>query len=133
MWKPELNYITLHYAWIIFAGLLALVVIYPYGNMSAMDAWFFGASASTESGLNTVDIKDLKTYQQIYVYVIPIITNLGFINIIVIAVRLRYFEKRFKAVAASSSKLSGRSEDIEVQIPAITSERPNNQSTDTNP
>jgi hypothetical protein len=40
-------------AWIIFAGLLALVVVYPYGNVSAMDAWFFGVSASTESGLNT--------------------------------------------------------------------------------
>jgi hypothetical protein len=40
-------------AWIITAGLLALVVIYPYGNVSAIDAWFFGASASTESGLNT--------------------------------------------------------------------------------
>ena len=40
-------------AWIVFAGLLALVVIYPYGNLSAIDAWFFGASASTESGLNT--------------------------------------------------------------------------------
>jgi hypothetical protein len=53
MWKPSLNYITLHYAWIIFAGLLALVVVYPYGNVSAMDAWFFGVSASTESGLNT--------------------------------------------------------------------------------
>ncbi|KAH6636449.1 cation transport protein-domain-containing protein [Chaetomium tenue] len=132
MWKPELNYITLHYAWIIFAGLLALVVLYPYGNISAMDAWFFGASASTESGLNTVDIKDLKTYQQVYTYVIPIITNLGFINIIVITVRLRWFEKRFKAVA-SSSKLSGRSEDIEVQIQAAEPERPKEQSFNTEP
>ena len=34
-------------------GLLALVVIYPYGNVPAIDAWFFGASAATESGLNT--------------------------------------------------------------------------------
>jgi hypothetical protein len=49
----------------------------------------------------SVDVKDLKTYQQVYVYVIPIITNLGFINIIVIAVRLRWFEKRFKAVGES--------------------------------
>lgn len=101
MWKPPINFITLHYAWIIFAGLLALVVIYPYGNVSAIDAWFFGASASTESGLNTVDVKDLKLYQQLYLYAIPIITNLGFVNIIVVAVRLMWFEKRFKAAAAS--------------------------------
>ncbi|KAK4098197.1 hypothetical protein N658DRAFT_509705 [Parathielavia hyrcaniae] len=101
MWKPDINFITLHYAWIIFVGLLAFVVIYPYGNLSAVDAWFFGASASTESGLNTVDVKDLKTYQQVYLYVIAVITNLGFINIIVVAVRLMYFEQRFKTAAAS--------------------------------
>ena len=34
-------------------GLLALVVIFPEGNLRAVDAYFFGASASTESGLNT--------------------------------------------------------------------------------
>lgn len=40
-------------AYIILMGLLALPILYPYGNMDAIDAWFFGASASTESGLNT--------------------------------------------------------------------------------
>jgi hypothetical protein len=34
-------------------GVLALVVLYPAGNLKAVDAYFFGASASTESGLNT--------------------------------------------------------------------------------
>lgn len=34
-------------------GLLSLLVIYPNGNLAAVDAYFFGASASTESGLNT--------------------------------------------------------------------------------
>ena len=34
-------------------GLLALVVICPEGELRAVDAYFFGASASTESGLNT--------------------------------------------------------------------------------
>lgn len=34
-------------------GLLGLIVIYPFGNIAAIDAYFFGASASTESGLNT--------------------------------------------------------------------------------
>jgi hypothetical protein len=47
-------------------------------------------------------VKDLKFYQQLYIYVIPIITNLGFINIVVVAVRLRWFEKRFKAAGESA-------------------------------
>jgi hypothetical protein len=41
----------------------------------------------------------LKTYQQVYIYVTPIISNLGFVNIIVVIVRLRWFEKRLKEVA----------------------------------
>ncbi|KAH6675286.1 potassium transporter [Plectosphaerella plurivora] len=98
MWRPPIpiNFITLHYVWIIFCSLLGLVVLYPYGNISAIDAFFFGASASTESGLNSVDLKDLKTYQQLFVYFIPLITNVGFINAVVVAVRLFWFEKRLK-------------------------------------
>lgn len=33
-------------------GILAMIIVYPYGNLSAIDAYFFGVSASTESGLN---------------------------------------------------------------------------------
>ncbi|KAJ5668409.1 uncharacterized protein N7477_006979 [Penicillium maclennaniae] len=97
MWKPPIDFLTLHYAWIITLSILSLVIIYPYGNLRAIDAYFFGASASTESGLNTVDVKALKTYQQVYIYLVPILGNLGFINIIVVVVRLRWFEKRLKA------------------------------------
>jgi hypothetical protein len=28
----------------------------------------------------SVDLKDLKTYQQLFVYFIPLVTNVGFIN-----------------------------------------------------
>lgn len=99
-------------------GFLAIPILYPYGNMAAIDAWFFGASASTESGLNTsvivpmslatevanasvthsIDVKALKTYQQVYIYLVPILTNLGFINIIVVIVRLFWFKKHLKRI-----------------------------------
>ncbi|KAJ6136877.1 hypothetical protein N7497_012129 [Penicillium chrysogenum] len=109
MWKPPINFLALHYAWIITLSILSLVIIYPYGNLKAVDAYFFGASASTESGLNTrlnkdfpwllsVDVKSLKTYQQVYLYLIPILGNLGFVNIIVIVFRVRWFEQRLKAI-----------------------------------
>ncbi|KAJ5652214.1 hypothetical protein N7507_009640 [Penicillium longicatenatum] len=98
MWKPPIDFLTLHYAWIITLSILSLVIIYPYGNLRAIDAYFFGASASTESGLNTIDVKDLKTYQQVYIYLIPIFGNLGFINIIVVVVRLRWFKKRLTEI-----------------------------------
>ncbi|KAH7357705.1 cation transport protein-domain-containing protein [Plectosphaerella cucumerina] len=75
----------LFYTWILFYSLLAFPVLYSYGNLDAVDTFFFGYSGSTESGLNTVNVKDLKTYQQVFLYVIPIITNLIFIN----AIRIR--------------------------------------------
>ncbi|KAL2375773.1 hypothetical protein RJ035_008286 [Blastomyces gilchristii] len=84
MWKPPLNFITIHYAYIISLSISSLIVLYPYGNLKAIDAYFFGASGCTESGLNTYDVKDLKTYQQLFIYVIPIISHLGFVNIAVV-------------------------------------------------
>lgn len=113
--------------WIIFCSLLSFPVLYSAGNLAAIDALFFGASGSTESGLNTyvdhppgwhtfllpwlpcafrayklcrgsVDVKDLKTYQQVYLYVIPMITNLMFVNIMVVVARLYWFQQRLKHV-----------------------------------
>ena len=104
MWKPPINFITLHYAYILSFGILALIIIYPYGNLSAIDAYYFGVSASTESGLNPVDVKALKTYQQIFVYITPIVTNLGFVNVIVVVVRLRWFSQKLKGVAAAHTR-----------------------------
>lgn len=109
-------------------GLLALPVLYPYGNIPAVDAYFFGASASTESGLNTsvdttpythtqpplangvcsfsrIDVKELKTYQQLYIYFIPMLTHLGFINIIVVVVRLFWFERHLKRLGEPTAHL----------------------------
>lgn len=109
--------LTLHFqdAYILFMGLLSLAILYPAGNLKAIDAYFFGASASTESGLNTyvyhhvleelwqliwdsVDVKELYTYQQLYIYFIPMFTNLGFINAFTVLVRLFWFRKHLKKV-----------------------------------
>ncbi|KAI1740313.1 potassium transporter [Xylaria scruposa] len=116
MWRPPINFITLHYAWIIFCGLLGLVILYPGRNISAIDAYFFGASASTESGLNPIDVKALKLYQQLYVYFIPIITNLGFVNIAVVIVRLYWFRKKL-GLRSSDAYHRPSSQDVESQPP----------------
>ncbi|KAL4876968.1 cation transport protein-domain-containing protein [Aspergillus karnatakaensis] len=122
MWKPSVNFINLHYAYILFMGILGLVVLYPYGNLRAIDAYFFGASASTESGLNTVDVKDLKTYQQLYIHFIPILTNLGFINILVVVVRLHWFEKRLKEAAITLRPSRSRGADPELASARVVAE-----------
>lgn len=51
--------------------------------------------------LISVDLKDLATYQQLFLYFIPIITNSGFINILVVVVRLWWFRKHLKKLGQS--------------------------------
>ncbi|KAG6353773.1 hypothetical protein INS49_005252 [Diaporthe citri] len=110
-WMPKANFITLHYLYIILAGLSGLLILLPYGNISAIDAYFFGVSASTESGLNTVDLKELETYQQVYTYLIAMVTNLTFINIAVVVVRLHWFRKKLKTLAPILLKPEDREAD----------------------
>ncbi|KAI9155175.1 Low-affinity potassium transport protein [Paramyrothecium foliicola] len=101
MWRPPLNFVTIHYAYIMCMGLLCFFILLPEGNIRAIDAYLFGASASTESGLNPVDVKELRTYQQLAVYFIPMCVNIGFINIGVVVVRLIWFRKHLKNTAPS--------------------------------
>ncbi|KAF5710057.1 potassium transporter TRK-1 [Fusarium mundagurra] len=115
MLRPPLIFDLPLDAYIIFMGLIALPILYPYGNMPAIDAWFFGASASTESGLNTIDVKDLKTYQQLYIYFIPILTNLGFINIVVVIVRLFWFKKHLKRLGPQMLDNNTAITDVDIE------------------
>ncbi|EEH39731.2 hypothetical protein PAAG_01920 [Paracoccidioides lutzii Pb01] len=68
--------------------------------MKAIDAYFFGASIAAESAPSHLDIRDLKTYQQLFTYIIPLISHLGFINIAVVLVRLRWFRRRVNKISA---------------------------------
>lgn len=42
-------------------------------------------------------------YQQLYLHVIPMITNLGFINPFVVAVRIYWFRKKLKQMSMQPS------------------------------
>ncbi|EWY79628.1 hypothetical protein FOYG_17194 [Fusarium oxysporum NRRL 32931] len=112
MGKPFINFFTLHYVYILAAGLVAFTVIAPYGNIDVIDALFFGISACTESGLNPVDVKDLKTYQQLVIYIIPTISHMAVINIVVVVVRLHWFERRLEQVAPHLIRSKARSAQI---------------------
>ncbi|KAE8394204.1 cation transport protein-domain-containing protein [Aspergillus alliaceus] len=102
MWKPPVNFITLHYAYVILWSLLGLVILFPSGNLSSIDSFFIGVSTATVTGLNPTDVKDLKTYQQLFIYFVPTVCNMTFINIIVVIVRLYWFEKRLKETAPTA-------------------------------
>ena len=84
--------------YIVGCSLVAFAILACFGNIPAIDAFFFAVSSCTESGLNTIDVKDLKLGQQLVIYIFPIITNLAFVNIGVVLVRLRYFKKRLREI-----------------------------------
>jgi potassium uptake Trk family protein len=74
------------------------------GNLKYIDALFLASGAATQSGLNTVDISSLNTWQQVVLYIVPMITNPITINSFVVFLRLYWFEKRFQHVVREASK-----------------------------
>ncbi|CAG8306166.1 unnamed protein product [Penicillium salamii] len=98
------TFISIHYTYIIGWTLLTSVVIYSGGapGLRYVDALFFGSGASTQSGLNTVDVNLLHTYQQVIIWFVTMLTNPIFIHTLVVFVRLYWFEKRFQSVVRKS-------------------------------
>ncbi|RDA85262.1 hypothetical protein CP532_2333 [Ophiocordyceps camponoti-leonardi (nom. inval.)] len=92
MWEP--NFLLLHYAGIIFLALLALPILYPGGNMALIDAFFMGFSSATDAGLPSVDCSGLSLHQQLYIYLVPLVCNMGFVHVLVTAFHLRRLRGR---------------------------------------
>ncbi|CAG7979060.1 unnamed protein product [Penicillium nalgiovense] len=94
----HLNFILLHYAYIISWAITGSIIVYAGGNIAYIDALFFAAGAATQSGLNTVDVNLLRLYQQIVLYLITCLCTPIFIHGALVFIRLYWFEKRFQHV-----------------------------------
>ena len=81
------------------------ICIYPGGNIAYIDALFFGSGAATQSGLNTVDVNLLTTWQQLVIYILSMICNPIVIHTFVVFLRLYWFEKRFQNVVREARRL----------------------------
>ncbi|KAE8447840.1 hypothetical protein EG329_010069 [Mollisiaceae sp. DMI_Dod_QoI] len=101
---PHFNFITVHYFWIIGMALFGSICLYIRGGLKYIDALFLASGAATQSGLNTVDINKLNTWQQIVVFLVPMATNPITINSFVVFLRLYWFEKRFQHIAREASR-----------------------------
>ncbi|OCK77309.1 potassium transport protein TRK1/TRK2 [Lepidopterella palustris CBS 459.81] len=103
--KPHFNFITIHYIYMTGMCLLGSILLYPAGGMAYIDALFFASGSATQSGLNTIDINLLNTYQQVVIFFIACICNPIFINSFVVFVRLYWFEKRFQNIVREARNL----------------------------
>ncbi|KAH7396220.1 cation transport protein-domain-containing protein [Pyrenochaeta sp. MPI-SDFR-AT-0127] len=105
---PNLNFITLHYCYIISWTLAGSVILYGNGRMHYIDALFFASGSATQSGLNTIDVNKLALFQQVAIMLITCMCTPIFINTSVVFIRLYWFEKRFQNVVIESRSRSGR-------------------------
>ncbi|EAS35498.3 trk family potassium uptake protein [Coccidioides immitis RS] len=99
---PHLNFIRIHYVYILALSIVGTIILYPIKNMRGIDAFFQAVSGSTVTGLNTVDLKEMRLYQQITVWFLPMLGNMCFVNVVVVYVRLHWFEKKFKDIVQLS-------------------------------
>ncbi|KAG4421824.1 hypothetical protein IFR04_005074 [Cadophora malorum] len=104
----DLNFIAIHYIYLLCLAFVSSLILYIAGGLQYVDALFFGSGAVTQSGLNTVDVNALNTFQQSILYLMPLITTPIFINTIVVLVRIYWFEQRFRNIVRDS-KIDKRS------------------------
>lgn len=103
--KRRFNFITIHYCYIIGMSIFISIIIFGIGDISYIDALFFGSGASTQSGLNTIDINNLRTGQQVMLMMGAMLCNPIVIHSFVVFVRLYMFEKRFKDIVKDARAL----------------------------
>lgn len=104
--KRRLNFITIHYLYIGGMAFFWSGIMYAMGaGLPYIDALFFTSGASTQSGLNTIDVNKLNTGQQFILYMLAMFCNPIVIHTSVVFVRLYWFEKRFKDVVREARQL----------------------------
>jgi hypothetical protein len=99
---PPLNFITVHYAYFIVTCMVFSLVFWgssdPARSISYTDSLFLVVSAMTEAGLNTVNLSQMTTFQQIILWLLILIGSSIFVSIGTTLARKHAFELRFKHV-----------------------------------
>ncbi|CAI4217843.1 unnamed protein product [Parascedosporium putredinis] len=95
---PHFNFISAHYFWIIGMSIFASILLYSTANgqLPYVDALFFASGANTQAGLNTIDLNQLNTFQQIVMYIFPMVSCPITLHGSVVFLRLYWFEKRLQ-------------------------------------
>ncbi|CAI6339955.1 unnamed protein product [Periconia digitata] len=99
---PPANFITIHYAYFVVTTIIGTLIFWgassPPRSIGWWDSLFMVASAVTASGLNTVNVSQLTTFQQVELLVLMIIGSQVIVSWFTIAFRKHIFEKRFEDI-----------------------------------
>lgn len=93
------TFITAHYTYILTWIILASILLYFQGGITYTDALLLASGAVTQSGQNPVDLNRLGVCQQVILWMVAMVTNVIFVNSLVVLVRLSWFRRRLKTVA----------------------------------
>ncbi|KIW63593.1 hypothetical protein PV04_08581 [Phialophora macrospora] len=93
------SFIQWHYFYFVATTLGASLVFWgsstPARSVPYIDSLFLCVSAMTEAGLNTVNLSELNTWQQILLFLLIIIGSAVFVSSSTLHIRKRAFEKKF--------------------------------------
>lgn len=131
---PPLNFITLHYAYFIVVVLITSVIFWgssnPAHSISYTDSLFLTVSAMTEAGLNTVNLSQMTTWQQVLLFLLILFGGAIWVSIWTVAFRLHVFESRFQdIVKAEKARRPGSS--LSLNLPFFRTATTNKASTTT--
>ncbi|KAH8900548.1 TrkH-domain-containing protein [Thozetella sp. PMI_491] len=102
---PPINYITLHYAYFIGTTIVATLIFWgtsaPAYSIGWWDSMFMVMSALTASGLNTVNVSQLTTFQQVELCILMMMGSQVLVSYFTVAFRKHVFEKRFEDIVES--------------------------------
>ncbi|KAI2616194.1 TrkH-domain-containing protein [Hypomontagnella submonticulosa] len=105
---PPLNFITIHYAYFIVVPLVSSLIFWassdPKFSISYVDSLFLVTSAMTEAGLNTVNLSQMTTWQQVLLWLLIIIGSSIWVSIWTVFVRKHAFEVRFQEIVRKERK-----------------------------
>lgn len=97
-----MSFIAIHYIYIISWVFIASLILYIPGGIRYIDALLLASGAATQSGQNPVDLNRLHISQQLTLWMVAMVTNVIFVNSLLVLVRLSWFRKRFRNVVGEA-------------------------------
>lgn len=96
----KIHFLQLHYLYILLLSFLGSTFFYfqPGTTYAYIDALFMSTSAVTNTGLNTINMSSLSTWQTLVMYFGSLSGSHVMISIIIVYVRRHYFSKRFEDI-----------------------------------
>ena len=104
----HVNYFRLHLSYFVFVILLSSVIVYGSGingnsndeeasfYLTYVDALFLCTSAMTSTGLSTVNLGAITTFQQSVLFILILIGNVVTISTVTVAIRRHYYKVYMK-------------------------------------